>query len=313
LLTGLKTAFLTSIAGMTASLILKTFPFMYGYRQKEDGAGNHDSERMIDLLGRIERAICGDGDTTMITQLKSLRTDTRDGFANLSSLFKEFADRVVADSTESLIAALEAVIHDFNTAITEQFGDNFRQLNDAVGKLLVWQEQYKEWINTMTDKIDVMLTNISTYEQRVNTVLQDAERFTAVAENLQTLLNNLNTNLYSINRMAEKIPDVLPEIGNAVNKLTQDFSEQVRQAGDTVKSTTDRLGSFTQNLLRDSEESVRNQLAVMDKQLGDQLTQIFQKFGENLLGITKRFANGYGELADRLENLHAILIRNNNL
>ena len=50
--------------------------------------------------------------------------------------------------SQTLIEALRSVIQDFNQKITEQFGENFRQLNEAVGRLLVWQEQYKELVET---------------------------------------------------------------------------------------------------------------------------------------------------------------------
>jgi len=45
-----------------------------------------------------------------------------------------------------LVEALRDVIHDFNNKITEQFGDNFKELNEAVGRLLIWQEDYKGFV-----------------------------------------------------------------------------------------------------------------------------------------------------------------------
>ena len=39
-------------------------------------------------------------------------------------------------NSKALISALQDVIRDFNVKISEQFGDNFKQLNVAVGRLL---------------------------------------------------------------------------------------------------------------------------------------------------------------------------------
>lgn len=50
------------------------------------------------------------------------------------------------NNSKAFIQALEEVIKDFNNKITEQFGDNFKQLNLAVGALLTWQENYKNYI-----------------------------------------------------------------------------------------------------------------------------------------------------------------------
>ena len=47
-------------------------------------------------------------------------------------------------ATEQVIAALKTVIQDFNNNLTEQFGENFKQLNTAVLELVTWQENYKQ-------------------------------------------------------------------------------------------------------------------------------------------------------------------------
>ena len=47
---------------------------------------------------------------------------------------KNVAESVAKLATDELIEALKTVIEDFNAKITEQFGENFKQLNEAVGK-----------------------------------------------------------------------------------------------------------------------------------------------------------------------------------
>ena len=47
-------------------------------------------------------------------------------------------------NTTAFIDALERAIADFNqNSNRNQFGENFAKLNDAVGKLLEWQENNK--------------------------------------------------------------------------------------------------------------------------------------------------------------------------
>ena len=40
-------------------------------------------------------------------------------------------------------------MREFNTKINEQYGDNFKQLNQSVVAMLQWQEQYKAQLNTL--------------------------------------------------------------------------------------------------------------------------------------------------------------------
>ena len=68
--------------------------------------------------------------------------------------FKTFAETQAENNANSLIEALEEVMREFNVKISEQFGDNFKRLNEAVGKMLEWQENYYKQIEYMVDTID---------------------------------------------------------------------------------------------------------------------------------------------------------------
>ena len=38
---------------------------------------------------------------------------------------------------------MEGAVREFNDKLSEQFGENFKHLNEAVGRLLEWQEHYR--------------------------------------------------------------------------------------------------------------------------------------------------------------------------
>ena len=44
--------------------------------------------------------------------------------------------------------------------LTEQFGDNFKQLNESVKKMIIWQENYKVAIEQIEKNLQVAVTNI---------------------------------------------------------------------------------------------------------------------------------------------------------
>ena len=79
-----------------------------------------------------------------MTQVQKLRTTVDDGQKELIKEFKDFAEHMVENNQKAIIEALENVIKDFNEKLTEQFGENFKQLNEAVEKLVDWQDRYKE-------------------------------------------------------------------------------------------------------------------------------------------------------------------------
>ena len=104
----------------------------------------------------IKDALVGDGDASLSTQIQKLRLD-----------FKEFAEKVAEDGSQKLIEALEQVIKDFNQKISEQFGENFKQLNEAVGALLIWQEEHKAQVEKLTGLFEETQKGIEAVNQSV--------------------------------------------------------------------------------------------------------------------------------------------------
>ena len=80
LINGLQTAFVTSIAGLLANLILRINPSIYGFKGEVTGKKSDDIvEQMVESLNRVANSISGDGDSTMVTQLQKIRTTNFDG------------------------------------------------------------------------------------------------------------------------------------------------------------------------------------------------------------------------------------------
>ena len=55
-------------------------------------------------------------------------------------------------------------ISDFNDKISEQFGENFKQLNQGVGKMLEWQIEYSNRVDLMTEQFQRTLDGVSKCE-----------------------------------------------------------------------------------------------------------------------------------------------------
>src|SRR5690606_18596035 len=93
-----------------------------------------------DGIVSLNQAI-GSGDESSLTgQTKLLRSDVNDSEKLRRKEFGEFqeklwiklqdfADALSKSATETVIEALNKVISDFNSNLTEQFGENFKELN----------------------------------------------------------------------------------------------------------------------------------------------------------------------------------------
>jgi hypothetical protein len=198
LLEGLKTAFITSLAGILFSLLFKTastFSFLKP-KQVEESMSHATPEAILGAMQAqvaetraLKDALVGNEESTLFGQLKILRGDINDN-AKLSvknlqeqsikqqekfDAFSEklwlklqdFADTLSKSATEQVIEALKQVITDFNNNLTEQFGDNFKQLNEAVIKLVEWQENYKLQLEQMQQQYAQGVESISATESSV--------------------------------------------------------------------------------------------------------------------------------------------------
>ena len=157
LLEGLKTAFWASVAGVGGALTLKFRDHAFGVRAPTDGEKPADEVTAGDLaahLSNIHRGLVGGEDGSLISQIKLLRQDTNDRLDVLKAAQSEALAKLSEMGSKALVEALRDVIRDFNQKIGEQFGDNFKELNAAVGRLLVWQEQYRLHVEATVQKME---------------------------------------------------------------------------------------------------------------------------------------------------------------
>jgi hypothetical protein len=251
------------------------------------------------LLDSIKSSLAGEGDASVTTQLGKLRSDMRDSlkdmdtsnkqrsealnstltsnFDNLTQKFEDFAKIVAENNSKAFIEALEAAMRDFNNNITEQFGENFKQLNQAVGELLKWQENYKTHVETLTSNFETALNSVSTIQTAFTDIQTRSESFTQVSaelgvilQKLDAQLGDLNFHLKSLSQVADTAKEAFPIIEGNLEKLTLGFKKSTEQSltdinstvesvGDDLKETVSRLRDTT-GKLRDSMEGQRETL-----------------------------------------------------
>jgi len=131
LLDGLKTAFWSSIAGIGGAVLIK-LKYLVRARRSDQGEAAHESATIDDLaalLRELNRSLSGQG--------------TNDRLDALKSSLDEFLANTANSNSRTLVNALHEVIRDFNVKLSEQFGENFKRLNEAAEKILVWQDHHR--------------------------------------------------------------------------------------------------------------------------------------------------------------------------
>lgn len=190
-------------------------------------------------------ASLADGQNANLTQLRSLTTTFAEKHDLLVGEFRAFsqnlADSIAKLATEELIGALKTVIEDFNAKITEQFGDNFKQLNEAVRQTVTWQEQYRQQMSKLITQMSELINGLGdaaeTFE-RARDSLEDvakssrliserSESIVACAEKLYPILHTLNDQLEVFSELRKRAQEAFPVIENRLTELTIGFSDAV--------------------------------------------------------------------------------------
>jgi chromosome segregation ATPase len=332
LLEGLKTAFITSLAGILLSLVFKTlstFSFLKP-KQVEESISHATPEAILGAMQAqvtetrtLKDALVGNEESTLFGQLKILRGDINDN-AKLSvknlqeqstkqqekfDAFSEklwlklqdFADTLSKSATEQVIEALKQVITDFNNNLTEQFGDNFKQLNEAVIKLVEWQENYKLQLEQMQQQYAQGVESISATESSVAHISEQSKiipesmnELKGVMEVNQHQLAELERHLEAFKLMRDEAVKAVPEIRAQVQSTVEDISAAVTTASDHYKTLLSESDDYIKAHVKTSNELLEKFASETEKginSVGTRLTESSEIISKNIDTAANEFTN----------------------
>jgi len=303
LIEGIKTAFWASAWGIFCALTIKARDIALDGRKKiservSTGATIND---LASLLKGVQQALVGNDDSTLIGQIRLARQDSNDRIDKLSRAAEEarqdnnnrletltrsldaFGRTVAENNSKALIDALKEVIREFNQKISEQFGENFKQLNDAVGQILIWQEQYRQQMAEMIEQQKITSRNMATATERYEKLVERAEAFDAVARSMGALIEGLdakrkqlddslsslailiNTAAKGFPEIEKKITEMVQQVGNGVRAANDEFraallsavTQMSKQVGDSIVATNNELRTVLLSAAKQTGDSVR--------------------------------------------------------
>lgn len=331
LLSGLQTAFVGSAFGVFWALTLKYRDYFFGIRLAPgvtDSSLEVTAGDMVFQLKEIIRALVGGEDGSLISQIKLLRQDTNDRLDVLKAAQIEALAKLSEMGSKALVEALRDVIKDFNAKISEQFGDNFKELNAAVGQLLVWQRQYKEQVETIVTRLGEASHSMTQATGDYTALVEKSGIFTNVATELSSMLRTLNddrSRLQTVSAELAKLlvsaqgslPQVEQKVLELTNQLTNSVTENQKRVGialtdnatairNSIQTTNDAMSSsHKQHVAQITElvEKTKQQVTVLDKALSEELEKSLNSLGRQLTALSERFVADYTPLTDKLRRL----------
>jgi DNA anti-recombination protein RmuC len=333
LLQGIRTAFWASVWGIGMALTIKGRRAFFGTPALQEGQTTGVTlGDVADQLAKLNRAIAGDDDSTLISQIKLARSDSNERLGRLQVSFDNFVKVMAEANSKALIEALSNIINDFNNQLKEQFGENFKQLNSAVEKLVVWQAEYKSQLSDLITQETATRESMKIAADQFSAVVKLSETFSKTASDLSTLLNSLEIQKEQLLTLLRLLSDLVKEASGAVPKIEPSIIEMVRQISsgvvDSQKKLTDVLEQYARTtkendqmfrtLLKDQmdaankdlnshikqmSEDTKKQVVLLDKALQDELTKSIESLGKQLTALSQKFVQDYTPLTEQLRKL----------
>jgi len=333
LMDGLKTAFWSSIVGLLGALTLKIRAALSQVGRRETSQTRVATIDDLDAsLKHLADQFHPEREDALPRAFNRNHLQTLDRLDQVVHSLDSYQERMAEANAKALVQAIETVMRDFNTRINEQYGDNFKRLNESVGKMLDWQNNYRDQLQQLITEQERTSGSMKEASQAFEYMVKHANAFNGISESLQDLLNgleaqrqNLQSQLGSLADLVNHAADGLPKLEERVVALTQGMSEAVQsqqrwaveqlgamqrgveqQLEQQLQASNERLQEQQHHSLQQLQrlgERVERQVVALDESMEQELNKALKSFGMQLTALSEKFVSDYTPLTKRLQQL----------
>ncbi|WP_104721991.1 coiled-coil domain-containing protein [Helicobacter mesocricetorum] len=300
LLGGLKIAFYTSILGMGLAILLSVI--------QKSKAVKSDFENMLEYFSLQISKLDKLGDLENLAKILEQNRQThklqenyyqmqsqnflmlKESFQATNQSLKEAMYHLAQGASKELMTALEEVIKDFNQRITDQFGDNFKELNNAVSSMVKWQEHYKDSVESLGEHLKNTLSVFESSTKSLELITKRDEEILEVYESLAHSIEasrieneKLSQLLAGFSTMHEDASKAL----HCVEELTKTLESSHSQTLDLTKVNLESVREFFKQSLKEHQSNTQELLTISLNTLEED----YKKSSDNLASLQERFEN----------------------
>ena len=248
-------------------------------------------------------------------QVQKLAENT-ERITQMRNAFDEFLHQMAEVFSEQLINAFNKSIKDLNDKLTEQFGDNFKQLNAAVIKLKDWQDNYKATIESTVGELTVLNNTFEKFSTDVAPALaENAERLSVSVDNftetsarnieIQANLTDTSKNLvYSI-QATEKVAENLKTIHDG---LVENQQEILQTMEDSFNAHKEKIVATLQSAVNEFAKMVDKNQTVIISQMQRSAENFDEVMTHNQNTLAAQIQNSADNFKDALTQNQTVVI-----
>ncbi len=216
-----------------------------------------------------------------ISNISSISEELNLSFINFNRILDMALENLSEKSANEIAMALQWSLKQFNSHMLDNLGENFKQLDLSVVKMLSWQENYKNIIEESENRLSKAIEVISNFEQ----IISKHSEIENVYYKLEKIITTLDNQIIVQTKNLDAFTNISNEAITSIPNINLYFNSLKTQLENTLKSNENNFNKYdlflrdsmknTELHIKDSVGNLGENLKILDKQM----TQITNKFG----------------------------------
>ncbi len=251
---------------------------------------------------------------------------------HLIDSFRNYSEQMVENNSNAIVLGLNEVVKDFNSKLTGQFGENFKELNYAVKDLVNWQHQYKDELAIMKLTQLQIVEDLSSSAKSLNDIVSGSKILINISKDFKEMIDQLKNN-FDCTSESQKIfietmqsmKNVVPEFSTKTNDLISELQLNFKQICaniesheknlvynlqknqtemkdlliETIKVNNQELSTHVKMISEDMAEKV----TILDTALETELNRSLESLGRVLGALSEKFTSDYSSITENFKNI----------
>ena len=264
-----------------------------------------NADKMKELV-TTEFGRANESSAELLKQFKEQRSELREDagksreliggeFRQTNDALGKALDKISEGASKEIIKALEESIQGFNTNLTEQFGENFKQLNAACKSLVQWQEQHRESVEATHQQLRDAVAALSQTEKSLGAVAERNQEVLVVYERLREIIAAYDNQTKALTQHLEKyaaLADKAEKMFGDADERFKNITEQISGFANDFQTKIGEQSELIKGMLDASQQSFTKSV----KQLGADISGVATEMGESYKSVTSNFKKSAADM-----------------
>lgn len=242
----------------------------------------------------------------------------------LTEKFEEFAELLKKSNTEALVEVMKKVTEEFQKQMSELIDklvkENFDQLNTSVERLVIWQQENKEMIASLTKQYKEMAENFEDTSTSLTKVDEDTRQLVSEGGKLHQIVDALNKVIIEDEKFIKISTDLQKtteltktnyEQFDAATKSLNDWVKKQRNFVDGVVALIEKLDElnkikdYSDEFWKKTKEGMNDAVGIVKegtKELNNQVSGLNAQFYARLSTTLAQLDNCIQALIEKAED-----------